>query len=254
MKNPFHIISSKRVSLPCTGLILTSLMVILTVISCSGKPGTAEAVDLGLPSGTLWASYNLGASRPSEYGDFFAWGELEAKSEYEWSTLKYCEYGGSDADVKFSKYVMDPEYGTVDGKTVLEPEDDAASVNWGDGWRIPTDDEWAELIAQCRWRWTRRGDIGGYKIIGKNRKSIFLPAAGHCFYGDTINQAGKLGIYSASTIFDGTDPYDTQSSTSKFEKRYCCMFSNPLFLSKPPIVGIFQRSSGFSVRPVKSSE
>jgi len=233
--------------------ILISLTVILTVISCSGEPGTAEAVDLGLPSGTLWASYNLGASTPSEYGDFFAWGESEAKSVFEWSTLKYCEYGSSDEDVKFSKYVLNPEYGTVDGKTVLEPEDDAAAVNWGDGWRIPTDEEWAELMAQCKWEWTRMGDREGFRITGKNGKSIFIPAAGHCLHGDTILQAGQFGIYSASTIFEEANPYGIQGNLAMSDTRYTCIFSNVTASPTPHICPI-PRRSGLSVRPVKSSE
>jgi len=251
MNNPFHNFSSKRVLLSCTESILISLTVILTVISCSGKPETVEAVDLGLPSGTLWASYNLGASTPSEYGDLFAWGETEAKSVFEWSTLKYCECGSSDEAVRFSKYVLDSEHGTVDGKTVLDPEDDAAAVNWGDGWRIPTDDEWAELIAHCSWEWTRMGGVEGLKLTGKNDKCIFLPAAGHCLHGDTINQAGELGMYSASTFFNGADPYGIQNDVSTFDNRYCCMFT---IFSSTPHIFLIPRCAGLSVRPVKSGK
>ncbi len=85
-------------------------------------------VDLGLPSGTLWADRNIGASSPEDYGDYFAWGETTTKSNYEWSTLKYCEDNTGD---RFSKYNTQSKYGNVDNKTTLEKSDDAATANWG---------------------------------------------------------------------------------------------------------------------------
>ena len=96
-------------------------------------PEDHEWVDLGLPSGTLWATCNIGATSPEGYGDYFAWGETQPKQVYDWSNYKWGNYyvqGG------LSKYVTDSEYGTVDYKTELEPEDDAASVNWGPSWSM----------------------------------------------------------------------------------------------------------------------
>ena len=98
-----------------------------------------EAVDLGLPSGLKWATMNVGATKPEEYGAYFAWGEMEPKSNYSGSTYKF--ELGTDSNGPFSKYVTNSSYGTVDNKTVLDPDDDAAHVNWGGNWRMPTDAE-----------------------------------------------------------------------------------------------------------------
>ena len=118
----------------------------------SSKPIPNGAVDLGLPSGTLWADRNIGANSPEGYGDYFAWGETRPKSEYNWSTYKYCK--GSDKTI--TKYCDDSSYGTVDNKTVLEPSDDAATANWGSNWRMPTHGEQVELNEKCKWTWTTR--------------------------------------------------------------------------------------------------
>ena len=93
----------------------------------SGLNNGREYVDLGLPSGTMWATCNIGANYPEDYGDYYAWGETETKSNYDWSTYKWCK-GSEDT---LTKYCTDNDYGTVDNKTVLDPEDDAAHVKWG---------------------------------------------------------------------------------------------------------------------------
>ena len=136
---------------------------------------TAEEVDLGLS--VKWASFNVGASYPEEYGDYFAWGETEPKDDYSWATYKFER--GSDYNGPFSKYVTNSSYGAVDNKTVLEPEDDAAHVNWGDNWRMPTDAEWKELIHNCTWTWTNENGVNGTIITSRiNGNNIFIPAAG----------------------------------------------------------------------------
>ncbi len=105
-----------------------------------------DYVDLGLPSGLIWATCNVGAAKPEDYGDYFAWGETEPKDDYWWSTYKWCN---GDWD-KLTKYCTDSYYwdssssSSMDNKTVLDPEDDAAHVNWGGSWRMPTDEEWTE--------------------------------------------------------------------------------------------------------------
>ena len=106
-------------------------------------------VDLGLPSGTRWATCNIGAEKPQDYGNYYAWGEVIQKSFYSWSTYKY----GSDYD-QLTKYCNKSEYGVNDNKTVLELEDDAAYMNWGGKWRMPTDEQQTELRKQCYWVWT----------------------------------------------------------------------------------------------------
>lgn len=150
----------------------------------------AEAVDLGLS--VKWASFNLGATKPEEIGDYYAWGETESKEEYDWQTYKF----GLGTEC-FSKYVTDSEYGPVDNKTILEPEDDAATVNWGGSWRMPTIEEQCELL-KCTWEWTTQEGINGYKVIGSNGNFIFLPAAGFR-EGTNLNYVGSHGFYWSSS-------------------------------------------------------
>ena len=154
-----------------------------------------EYVDLGLPSGTLWATCNVGADKPEDYGGYFAWGETETKDTYGCSTYKWC---GDDYD-NFTKYCTDSNYGTVDNKTVLDPEDDAARANWGGGWRMPTLEEMRELEDNCTREWTTQNGVNGQKFTGSNGNSIFLPAAG--YYGDDelIND-GSDGNYWSSSL------------------------------------------------------
>lgn len=142
----------------------------------TGTHNGHEWVDLGLPSGTKWATCNVGASSPSEYGDYFAWGETSPKKSYDWSNLKYSRY--RRATVKFSKYVTDSKSGKVDGKKELELSDDAARINWGSGWRMPSKEQLEELWHKCWWIKTSQGEHLGCKVIGPNGNSIFLPSAG----------------------------------------------------------------------------
>lgn len=156
-----------------------------------------EWVDLGLPSGTKWATTNVGASSPSDYGNYFAWGETSTKSNYEWSNLKYCTDTTGD---KFSKYVTDSKYGTVDGKEELDPSDDAAYVNWGNGWRMPSETQLVELRDKCEWTWTSMDGHDGYKVVGPNGFSLFLPAAG-CRYGSELSGLGSSGSYWSRSLY-----------------------------------------------------
>ena len=164
--------------------------------TCSVKVDKVKAVDLGLPSGLKWAACNLGAEKPEDYGDHYAWGEVETKEEYYWSTYKF----GTSESGPFSKYNTQTSYGSVDNKTVLEPEDDAAHVSLGGKWRMPTDAEWKELRTECTWTWTTQNDVNGRLVTGKNGNSIFLPAAG---YRDDIhlNDAGSFGDYWSSSLY-----------------------------------------------------
>lgn len=153
------------------------------------------AVDLGLPSGTLWADRNVGADSPEAYGDYFAWGETEPKRTYKWSTYKWCRWS-SDT---MTKYCTESSDGTVDNKTVLDLEDDAAYVNMGTEWRMPTVDELEELISKCTWTWTSQNGAEGYKVTGPNGKSIFLPAAGYC-NDSYLYYAGSYGYYWSASL------------------------------------------------------
>ena len=162
-----------------------------------------EYVDLGLSSGTLWATCNLGANSPEEYGDYFAWGETTPKSDYSWSTYQY----GSEYN-QLTKYCYNSSYGKngfTDNKTVLDAEDDAATANWGSGWRMPTYDEIVELYTECTSTWTTQNGVYGRKFTASNGNSIFLPAAGF-YLGSGLYYAASFGFYWSSSL--GTDdPY-----------------------------------------------
>lgn len=152
-----------------------------------------EYVDLGLPSGTLWATCNVGAKSPEDDGNYYAWGETEPKSTYNWSTYKWCR--GSSSTM--TKYCTSSSYGIVDNKTTLDLSDDAARINWGGDWRMPTDAEQVELRTECSWTWTTQNRVKGYKVTSKtNGNSIFLPAAG-CL-GDSYSLGWGL-YWSSST-------------------------------------------------------
>ena len=157
---------------------------------------TYEAVDLGLPSGIKWATCNVGATAPEEYGCYYAWGETEEKPNYEWSTYIHCN--GSNSTI--TKYCNKSNFGTVDENEVLVPEDDAAHVNWGGSWRMPKKEEQDELRDNCTWVWTSVNGVNGYKVTGTNGNSIFLPAAGYRV-GKDISENGKNGYYWSSTMF-----------------------------------------------------
>jgi len=155
------------------------------------KPVDIEAVDLGLPSGLLWANMNVGATKPEDYGDYFAWGETKPKSDYIYDTYKWMTEGQSSYKY-VNKYQVADGYTEAcwynssgqfigDGKSTLELDDDAARVNWGGKWRMPTYTELDELKTECTWTWiTTYNGENGYKVIGPNKNSIFLPAAGYC--------------------------------------------------------------------------
>lgn len=161
---------------------------------------TINAVDLGLS--VKWAECNLGASAPEEYGDYYAWGETETKEVYSWVSYKFRTSGENWDNVKFSKYNTNESYGTVDNKTVLDPEDDVAHVKLGGSWRLPTDQEWTELRTQCTWTWTTENGVNGRRVTGPNGNSIFLPAAGGRG-GTGLSGVGSLGSYWSSSLSSG---------------------------------------------------
>ncbi|MBR4312833.1 MAG: hypothetical protein IKT86_05790, partial [Bacteroidaceae bacterium] len=148
--------------------------------------GEYEAVDLGLS--VKWASFNVGATSPEQYGDYFAWGETGEKWYYVESTSD--TYG-----LYFSEL---QSQGFIDTNGNLTSSKDAATVNWGSDWRMPTSTEMQELINNCRWEWTTRYGVYGYKITGPNGNSIFLPASGY-YYSSSLYSAGSLGLYWSAT-------------------------------------------------------
>ena len=183
-------------------------------------PGTA--VDLGLPSGLKWASCNVGANAPEEYGDYFAWGGTEPQSGYDWTTCPFRTGVDSWNTNQFSKYNTKSNYGPIDNKTVLNPEDDAATVNWGGSWRMPTDEEWTELRTKCTWTRTTQNGVNGYLVTGTNRNSIFLPAAGRR-YNTYLGTAGSYGYYWSSSLNTGSpnDAYDVYFNSDGVYRYNC---------------------------------
>ena len=155
-------------------------------------------VDLGLPSGLKWAICNVGAATPKEAGNYYAWGETKPKTTYSWSTYKWCKRSEST----LTKYNTSSDYGTVDNKTVLDLEDDAAAVNWGGQWRMPTDAEWRELLTNCTWTKTSSGNI----VTGPNGNYITLPCGGD-FMDDKCYNSGRYGYYWSSNLYGGNNSY-----------------------------------------------
>ncbi len=149
-------------------LALVAMMAGLAFASCDNLGGgteTAEWVDLGLPSGLLWAKCNLGATKPEEYGDYYAWGETDTKEVYFWETYKYCTAVDEEGWVKtLSKYNTDSEYGTPDHLTTLQPSDDVATAKLGNGARMPTETEWNELLDNTTSEWATVNGVYGRKL------------------------------------------------------------------------------------------
>lgn len=199
-----------------------------------------EFVDLGLPSGTLWATCNIGASAPEEAGDLYAWGETETKTNYSWETYKWCD-GTKPTNTNYSltKYCDRAAFGELDGKISLELEDDAAHVNWGGDWHMPTLEECQELMDNCTFEWiTLDNGLKAYKITGSNGNSIILPRAGR--YSGESSSGTTFGYWS-STLCDRAITYGSRHSILfDYNTRTEPKFSN------------VYRYYGYAVRPVLS--
>ena len=205
----------------------------------SVRVSKGESVNLGLPSGTLWADRNVGANTPEEYGNYYAWGETKAKkggqtidwSTYKWSGIYYYTMK------KYCTNSKEGYKGFVDNKTELELADDAANVYWGNGWRTPTLAQFEELIKECTWTWKSYKGIMGYEVKGKNGNFIFLPAAGcRCDSKVRPDGEGEGGDYwSRSLCIDG--PSDAYYLDFYENKHYECNFGG--------------RFAGRCIRPVR---
>lgn len=196
--------------------------------SGGGSETGIEAVDLGLSSRLKWGSMNVGASKPEDYGNYYAWGETETKTKYTTSNYKF-------GPVKYSEITLYSKYETKlggDKKTVLEAEDDAASANLGNGWRMATFAEWKELRESCQWTWTSRNGVNGMLVTGPNGKSIFLPASG--VFQSSLGKKGTYGSYWTSTLASAEG-----------------MANAVDFYSGGNDKALIDRSTGLSVRPVK---
>ena len=199
-----------------------------------GGTGEHEHVDLGLPSGTLWATCNVGANSPEEYGDYFAWGETLPKDYYDWGTYLYCMGSG----FTLTKYCNNFAYGYngfVDNLTTVLPEDDAATVNWGGDWRMPTEEDWQELYRYTTHEWTTQDGKRGLLLTASNGNSLFLPAAGWRVEGG-LNEAGINGEYWSCSL-------RTDNAHTAWEF---------FFRGSTSFMRSNGRDYGFTVRPVRS--
>ena len=206
-----------------------------SVLSDNDKT-THEYVDLGLS--VKWATCNVGASKPEDNGNLYAWGETEVKEQYNVRTSKW---GFMPFSLK--KYNINSEQGTVDNKTTLDFEDDVAHVTWGGTWRMPTKKEMDELHDNCTWEWTTLNGVNGYRVTSKKQgytnRSIFLPASGYKANG--FYEYGRNGNYWSRSLM--TDPYGDGSVICGTAA--CIRFNN-----NQANIGWEDRMAGLSVRPV----
>ncbi len=195
----------------------------------------AEAVDLGLS--VKWATCNVGALRPYDYGEYYAWGETEPKTNYNWSNYKWC----NGSSTTLTKYNTNSSYGTVDNKTGLEFSDDVAHVKWGGSWRMPTKDEFIELLNNCTWTWTTLNGVNGYRVTSKKSgytdRFIFLPAA-RCRTDTSSVDTSDFGDYWSSSL-------ETDGKNIASDAVLALRF-NSVILE----VGYCSRNFGRSARPV----
>ena len=210
----------------------------------SGSSDKHATVDLGLPSGTLWATCNVGANSPEEYGLYFAWGETEGYTgdtsdgrSFDWASYKWCNGNGDT----LTKYCTNSNYGYngfTDGLTELLPEDDAATANWGSEWRMPSKEQFEELInsSYTTTEWTTLNGVNGQNITSKsNGNSIFLPAAGYR-YDASLDNTHSYGLYWSRSL----SAYGTSNA------HYLYFVSGGIYTT------VYYRSIGQSVRPVRA--
>ena len=188
-----------------------------------------ESVDLGLPSGILWATCNVGANSPTGTGNYFAWGETITKQKYTSSTYKYM------IDWKLTKYCTQESRGSVDNKTTLDLSDDVANQQWGGSWRMPSDSDFEELCNYCKITNTTKNSVSGILITGPNGKSIFMPETG-C-YDDTGEYRKYNGYYWTNTLrkdqntlayYFLVQPYVDYQSFISSQGRYCGLVVRPV--------------------------
>ena len=194
-----------------------------------------EWVDLGLPSGLLWYSCNLGATGPEGYGYYYAWGETQPKSIYDWSTYRYC----NGDIVNLTKYCNDSGYGHngfTDGNTTLEAMDDVATHDLKNDARIPRKEEWQELLDHTTSKWEVQNGVYGRRFMGENGNALFLPAAGSYSDGE-LSGEGEIGNYWSASLCE-----DFPNSALYF-----------YFYAGSQFVGASGRSNGLSIRPVRST-
>ena len=181
---------------------LTNMIIYLVFGKWSELQVPPGCVDLGLPSQTMWATCNLGATNPEDYGDYYAWADLVPNKEYYWWETTAWTYG-ENGHLYFTKYNTDSQYGEVDNKMELDPEDDVAYVNLGSDWRMPSREQIGELVENCTWEWTEVNGVYGQMVTGPNGNTMFLPAAGRRL-AYNLNDVGSYGYYWGREIYAQT--------------------------------------------------
>lgn len=202
-----------------------------------GTPDEPSWVDLGLPSGLLWATCNVGATTPEGYGNYFAWGETQPKSEYIWENCIYCTFNNDN--LILTKYNPSTLFsGPVDNLTILQASDDAATFNLGNGARTPTKEEWEELNNNTTKEYATVNGVEGFRFTAANNNSIFLPFAGMMSGTELEYPEGPAGYYWTASLY-------TEYPS----------FANSFMIQSPNghSVWHFHRCNGFSVRAVKSA-
>lgn len=196
-----------------------------------------DYVDLALPSGTLWATTNIGAIYPEEYGYYFAWGETSPKECYSWETYKWCD----GTETSMTKYCISSAYGQEDGLSELLPEDDAAYVLWGEEWRIPSLAQLEELCSECDWTWTTMFGVNGQMVSSRsNGNYIFLPAGG--WIGETsYGVVGEKGYAWSRTI---NEEHCNGACYLGFTSSNGTQYTN----------NYYGRYGGWAIRPVRNSQ
>lgn len=184
-----------KLSLNCLLLAIIALLVSCRTAEVDVANTSTAMVDLGLS--VKWAQCNIGAATPEEFGNYYAWGETDIKEKYIWDTYKHC----NGTSTSLTKYCSYESFGHVDSKMQLEQHDDVATATLGDGWRLPTIAEYEELMNKCTWVWTTKNGVNGYKVTGRNGKSIFLPAAGYR-YNSMLYSENSYALYWLNSLND----------------------------------------------------
>ena len=222
--------------------IVMLMTMAVSIIGCKSSDvssrRTHEYVDLGLPSGTLWATCNVGANKPEDFGKYFAWGETQQKKRFNESNYMYYKYDKEAERYYITKYCDYNPYmdGVHDDLFVLESGDDVAAVQWGEGWRIPTRSQWMELMDYTNNKWTTQNGVKGMLFTANNGNSIFLPACG--LYGyEGFNGKDEVCGYWSCSLFTGPSVWSFYCQEGD-----CTTYTD------------FTREFGLTVRPVRSTK
>jgi len=185
---------------------VTKLISMIYSEPCVYNNNGHQYVDLGLPSGALWATCNVGASAPEETGCLYAWGETETKETYTWNNYKFTDGSKpTSSNASLTKYGVTGAYGVVDNKTILEAADDVATVSWGGDWHMPTNEDFQELIDNTTQQWTKLNNVRGYLFTGTNGNTMFIPEGNNSCWSSSLRTSGGHGTNADQLHYNSTD-------------------------------------------------